>query len=341
VSGVAPALVAGDVVTARARAPGRALSDPSSPVVVLGKTATPVVSAPLVEGDTAISGTSPNGGIVEVFVDAASLGPAAVTGTAWTLTGVAALVAGQSVTAVATAAPLGRSDPSPPVVVLRRSAAPQVSAPLGDGDRRVSGTSAEPDGTVIIVFVDGIPVASATVQGGRWSADVPALAQGSSVTATAQAPGAAASRPSEPVVVLRRTQTPTVDTPIATGATQVSGTSDEPPGTEIEVRVDGQPVGTATVGEDGTWSVQVPPLGQGQEVTVVATAEGAAPSVPSSPVVVGGADGGVPPRPSLPVSGGAFTCASAGGGGSWSLLLLLAVVALVWARRRRGSARAP
>jgi MYXO-CTERM domain-containing protein len=337
-----PALVAGEVVTARAQAAGRPLSDPSNAVTVLGRTAKPTVTAPLVEGDTSLAGVTPNGGVVEIFVNGSPVGNATVSGITFSLQ-VAALTAGQVVTARATAAPLATSPLSDPVSVLRRSAAPVLDTPLGEGDTRVSGSSSEPDGTVVIIYVNGVPVGSATVSGGRWSGVVPPLSEGSSVTTTAQAPGTAPSRPSTAVVVLRRSESPTVDSPIPVGGTEVSGTSNEPPGTEIDVYVDGELVGTTTVGENGSWSVDVPPLGDGQEVTAVAAASGTAPSHPSSPVVVGvgmGSDGGANPPPSfIDARGGAFSCSTTAGGPAWSILLLVALAAA--AVRRRRPSRAP
>src|SRR5262249_4495287 len=158
----------------------------------------------------------PAGALVEVFVNGVSVGTTVAVGGVWTLPTPTALAAGQSVTAVAALSPLPPSKPSAPVGGLRRTAPPTGGSPPPGCATHGQGTSTEPDGTVIVVLVDGVPMASATVTGGRWSADVPPLSVGDTVTATAQAPGAATSVPSDGVPVLRRTATPTVQGPIAT-----------------------------------------------------------------------------------------------------------------------------
>lgn len=77
------ALLGGHQVKARATAPAKVTSAVSNVVTVTGAgtTAQPTVAAPLVEGATAISGTTPDGGTVEVFVDGVSRGFAVVNGT--------------------------------------------------------------------------------------------------------------------------------------------------------------------------------------------------------------------------------------------------------------------
>ena len=86
----------------------------------VARTASPSVSAPLLEGDTLVSGTiaEADGTAVEVLVDGASAGSAVASGGAWTRSGLTALTVGQQVAARATAAGKAVSDLSPAVTVL-------------------------------------------------------------------------------------------------------------------------------------------------------------------------------------------------------------------------------
>ncbi len=73
-----------------------------------------------------------------------------------------------------------------------RSAAPVVSTPLQTAATTVNGTSAEPVGTTITVYVNGAAQSTTTTvqSGGTWSlAGLPALASGALVKATATATG--------------------------------------------------------------------------------------------------------------------------------------------------------
>src|SRR5206468_762746 len=169
----------------------------STQVVAYGVTPAPVVGAPIQAGATQVSGTSgeadgttPAGALVQVYVDGALVGAATVTGTTWTIA-LGPLFAGQVVTAVATAAPFLPSPPSAGQVVLAKTAAPSVDAPLVEGETAVSGSAAEP--ATIEVLVNGVVVG--TVPGGsRWAlAGIAALRAGDVVTARATASGKTAS----------------------------------------------------------------------------------------------------------------------------------------------------
>ncbi len=70
----------------------------------------------------------------------------------------------------------------------QRSVAPVVNGPIAAGATAVSGTSSEPNGTVIKVFVNGTLVGTATVTAGAWTlGSLSPLASSASVTATATA----------------------------------------------------------------------------------------------------------------------------------------------------------
>jgi hypothetical protein len=114
------ALAAGQQVTARATAPGKAVSDASIAVKVLARTSAPSVNAPVVAGATSVSGTVPeaDGTNVELYVDGLSVGSTTASCGAWVRSGLTALTAGQQVAARATAAGKAESDWSAAVTVL-------------------------------------------------------------------------------------------------------------------------------------------------------------------------------------------------------------------------------
>jgi uncharacterized repeat protein (TIGR01451 family) len=167
------------------------------------------VTAPLIEGDTSISGTStsPDGTVIRVCVDGVYIGQTTVLGGTWTLGSIGPLVAGEEVTATAQETGKSVSNLSAPVVVAplgQVTPAPAIN-PAYEGDPTITGTSPSPDGTLIDVFVDGVYVGQTTVSGGAWSlGPVAPLVAGQVLTAQATEPGKGTSALSAPVTVLPR-----------------------------------------------------------------------------------------------------------------------------------------
>jgi uncharacterized repeat protein (TIGR01451 family) len=92
------------------------------------------------------------------------------------------------------------------LVGVTRSEAPTVSGPLLTGSTMVAGTSMEPAGTTITVYVNGIPVATATVDAnGMWQTTVPSLFAGQNVTASAEANNKLPSDESVPPIIVSDT----------------------------------------------------------------------------------------------------------------------------------------
>lgn len=83
------------------------------------------------------------------------------------------------------------------------TSAPTVGAPISAGATSVSGTSAEADGTVVQVYVNGLPSGTTTtVSGGTWTkAGLPAVSASDDVQAKATVTGKAESDFSNKVVV--------------------------------------------------------------------------------------------------------------------------------------------
>jgi uncharacterized repeat protein (TIGR01451 family) len=68
---------------------------------------------------------------------------------------------------------------------ITRSSMPTLTGPILSGATRVSGTSAEPAGAIVTVYVNGIPVGTSMVDAnGSWLATIPAVFAGQNVTAS-------------------------------------------------------------------------------------------------------------------------------------------------------------
>ncbi len=292
------ALVAGDLVKAKATASGKTESEFSNEVTVQGVTSAPVVNTPIIEGATSVSGTSTeaDGTTIQVYVNgsAAGITTTTVTGGAWTKSGLTALVAGDLVKAKATASGKTESDFSNEVTVQGVTSAPVVNTPIGEGATSVSGTSTEADGTTIQVYVNGSTagITTTTVTGGAWTkSGLTALVAGDLVKAKATASGKTESDFSNEVTVQAAvTVAPVVDSPIIEGATSVSGTSTEADGTTIQVYVNGSAAGiTTTTVTGGAWTKSgLTALVAGDLVKAKATASGKTESDFSNEVTVQG-----------------------------------------------------
>ncbi len=220
------------------------------------------------------------------------------------------------------------------------TAAPSVDSPIAGGATSVSGTSTEADGTVIDVFVNSASVGTTTVTGGVWtksglvtmnntsvsanSGPVVGLLVGDTVKATAKAFDKQLSGFSNEVIVEDITAAPVVTSPIAAGATSVSGTGPEsiitkaigggkdlPPGTSIEVFVNSASVGTTTVNPGGSWTKSgLAALAAGDTVKAKATAAGKLTSAFSNAVIV--QDVTTAPVVSSPITAGATSVSGTG-----------------------------
>ncbi|UXR39036.1 Rib/alpha-like domain-containing protein [Staphylococcus simulans] len=178
-------------------------------------------------------------------------------------------------------------------VTVHDSIAPEapVVNPIEAGDRTVTGTGKEPGSTVTVTFPDGSTVTTKVDKDGNWKVDVPeavTLKDGDNVKAVIT---------DEAGNVSKETVTPVKDTvapeaPIVNvihaGDKVVTGTAE--PGTTVTVTFPNGTVVTVKVGQDGTWSVDVPSnvmLKDGDKVTVVATDEAGNISKSSTAIVVG------------------------------------------------------
>ncbi|WP_275114556.1 Rib/alpha-like domain-containing protein [Staphylococcus simulans] len=201
-------------------------------------------------------------------------------------------------------------------VTVHDSIAPEapVVNPIEAGDRTVTGTGKEPGSTVTVTFPDGSTVTTKVDKDGNWKVDVPeavTLKDGDNVKAViTDEAGNVSKETVTPVKDTVAPEAPVVNV-IHAGDKVVTGAAE--PGTTVTVTFPNGTVVTVKVGQDGTWSVDVPSnvmLKDGDKVTVVATDEAGNISKSSTAIVVG--DKEVVPAPNkekikTPESGGTST----------------------------------
>ncbi len=255
----------------------------SAAVKVVALPPPPVVTEPVVAGNSTISGTGSNGATIDIFVNSVSVGTASVNVAGlWEIQGLAALGAGQMIEASQTVGGV-LSTLSAQVTVVAPPPPPVVSSPLITGETAISGTGTV--GASVEVFVDNAPEGTTTVgMAGAWSvALMQALQTGQAVTATQTVSGIS-SLASVSVTAVAPPPIPTVTGPIFDGRTDVNGTGIV--GASVDVFIDGSNVGSTNVDANGDWALMVSPVLQtGQAITATQTVAGI-PSSPSAPIIV-------------------------------------------------------
>jgi len=236
----------------------------------------PVITTPTDGATTSetptIAGTGIPGATVTVTEGGTTVGTALVAADgSWTLVPPTPLSVGDHTIIATQALADAASGPSNEVTFtvedLTAPAAPVITAPAdgsttNDSTPSVTGR-AEPGSTVTVTDGDGLVLGSAVADAnGDWAFDSVALADGT-YTITATATDAAGNV--SPADSVRFTVDTSVEPPLVTepadGGTitdrtpTISGTGE--PGATVEVTIDGQVVGTAVIGDDGTWSLAV------------------------------------------------------------------------------------
>jgi MYXO-CTERM domain-containing protein len=228
-----------------------------------------------------VSGTSDPGATVEVFVDGAKVGEAVAGGDgSWSFTLPDPLPNGPATLGVRTTDAVGNvAEDSVDVTIALFDMILTIDAPTPgqvttDTTPTVSGT-ANP-GETVEVFVDGAKVGDAVADAnGDWSLELTdALGEGEHTIEVTGQSGATV----DPVTFTVDTSAPEVAiTAPAPGAQTddttptITGTGE--PGATVTVVIDGSTAGTATVGNDGTWTfTPEEPLGEGDH-TIEATIE--------------------------------------------------------------------
>lgn len=156
-------LSAGDVMTADAKETGKTTSNLSGPVIVSAlATPAPVVNSPIIGGSTSVSGTStsPDGTLIDVYVNGVYVGETTVSSGVWTLTNLSPLVGGQLITATATQSGKGTSALSNTVTVTDLGtvlSGPSVGAPGDILTYSAQVTSTISPSVANFVLIDNIP----------------------------------------------------------------------------------------------------------------------------------------------------------------------------------------
>ena len=255
----------------------------------LETSAEPTITQPKA-GDTSVSGTGvPGATVVLKDNDGSKIGEATVDEDGnWTVDDIPAdkLVKGEKVTAEQTEPgkkPAKADETVSAKAQEETSAKPTITAPKA-GATSVSGTGV-PGATIVLKDKDGNKIGDATVdQEGNWTVEnIPAnkLVEGEKVTAEQTEPGKAPASEEAPIAAKgeETSEKPKITAPKA-GDTSVSGTG-KPGATIVLKDKDGNKIGKATVGEDGSWKVDNIPtdkLVQGEKVTAEQTEPGKAPA---------------------------------------------------------------
>lgn len=135
---------------------------------------------------------------------------------------------------------------------------PQPGSEVAGGDVILSGT-AEP-GTTLRFYVDGaLAGETAADANGGWTIALPLVAGVPSITIETVGPDGAILNQGGPfTLTVTGATVPTINDPVVDDDNDVaslSGTGE--PGSQVLILVNGQPAGTATVGEDGNWTLDI------------------------------------------------------------------------------------
>lgn len=248
----------------------------------------PTAGSTVADQTPTITGTGEIGATVEVFVDGESIGTTTVDpdGT-WTIDvpdDRALSDGGHTVFAnqVDPAGNLSGVSESVEFFVDATAAPPAIEVPTdgtstNDSTPTISGVG-EPGATVTVTTASGMALGTAVVDDdGNWSLDSIELEDGTyTITASQVDAVGNTSEPSAEVTFTVDTAAPAA--PVITSPTDgeslddntptVTGTGE--PGATVTVIVDGEEVGTAVVGEDGNWSLELPEALEDGEHTVIA-----------------------------------------------------------------------
>ncbi len=299
-----------------------------------------------------IRGTGEPGATVVVSLDGTELGTVTVDGNGdWSLDVVTPLMNDTYVLeAVATDA-VGNMATATSTFAIASDTDIEITGPvngalINDNTPTITGTSMPNASVEVSIEIDGTDVVIGTVTAdgdGNWSIDVTTALLDGPYVVSAVATDLANNMAED-------TSTFTVDTETAvtietvdpvTGV--ITGTGE--PGAEVVVTLDGETVGTVTVGVDGTWSIDTDGFGVGEhDVTATATDTAGNTATDTETVTVDAPDAGTPDAGMADggtafgaggLAGGARCAAHAPAGSSWPGVMGLLLVGLALAIRRR------
>ena len=273
-------LTAGDHIYAvQTDQDGNASDKANTTVLPKAEVATPEITTPT-EGDRTISGKGTAGATVTVYFDDGSVIGSAVVGSdgKWTVnvSSHANLIAGDHIYAVQSDQDGNTSDKANTTVLPKAEVAtPKITAPT-EGDRTISGKGTAGD-TVTVYFDDGTKIGSAVVgSDGTWTVNVSShanLTAGDNIYAVqSDQDGNTSDKANTTVLPKAEVATPEITAPTE-GDRTISGKGTA--GDTVTVHFsDGSVIGSAVVGADGTWTVNVPShsgLNTGDDIYAVQT----------------------------------------------------------------------
>ncbi|MDO5692020.1 MAG: Ig-like domain-containing protein [Pseudomonadota bacterium] len=225
-----------------------------------------------------------------------------------------ALTNGETITATAKDAAGNESAPA-------NATAPDTTAPAAPTDTAVSADGrtvtgkAEPGSTVTIKDQDGNPIGTATAdENGNYTATLnPALTNGEKLSATATDAAGNTSDPTSATAPDTTAPATPTDTAVSPDGKTVTGKAE--PGSTVTIKdQDGNPIGTATAGADGSYSVTLSPaLTNGEKLTATATDAAGNTSIPASATAP---DTTAPAKPGLAISADGATASGSAEPGS-------------------------
>ncbi len=251
-------LAAGDSISVTAQVGGDTVSQAATATVQAApvQTPTPTITTPVYTTNTSVSGMAIAGASIELTVNsgAAQAATADASGN-WTVYGLT-LADGDSisVTAKVGGATISQAATATVGAASAQTPTPTIATPIYAGSTTVSGTATA--GAYIDLTVNSGAAQAATANSsGNWTVYGLTLADGDSISVTAQVTGDTVSAAATATVqaASAQTPTPTIATPIYSGSTSVSGTATA--GASIELTVNSGAAQAATANASGNWTV--------------------------------------------------------------------------------------
>ncbi|MDT0111558.1 Ig-like domain-containing protein [Listeria booriae] len=258
---IIPAQAVGTVITAKQTLNNKT-SDPVSTTVTQGTVADPTIN-PLTTDSTSVKGTGINGATVTITIGSNTY-TGTVSGGEYTIT-----IPKQAVGTIITAKQSLNNQTSGSVnttVTQGTVAAPTINGVKSD-DTTVKGTGIP--GATVTVTIAGQDRTATVGQDGNYSVTIPSQAVGTVITAK-QTLNNKTSDPVSTTVTQGTVAVPTINT-VTTDDTTVKGTGLA--GATVTVTIAGQER-TATVGQDGNYSVTIPAQAFGTAISVKQTLNG-------------------------------------------------------------------
>ncbi|REI28098.1 hypothetical protein DOS79_06980, partial [Staphylococcus felis] len=221
----------------------------------------PVIQA-IESGSQTVTGTGESGATVKVTFPSGQTSTSTVqsNGT-WTVAVPAGTTLKHNDTVSATLTDQANNQSKASAVIVKDTIAPNAVSinPIQDTDRMITGSNAEAGSTVKVTFNNGLTVNANVDPNGNWTLAVPSnvtLKIGDTVKVTAtDAAGNKSPESVAQVFGIKIPNPPTINH-IEAGSKVISGTGVV--GNQVTVTLPGGAKETATVGADGTWTINIP-----------------------------------------------------------------------------------